>query len=1263
MEACVFFGFMAGTRPKPDAGKAVIVDNTPPVIEDAREGPSFVRKTPRLPSLERVLETQNAGIDGQLVAYIPVKNNFQVLSTGDEGEASEQEDLNINKSKDDNDEWGVDGSDKDDNVVEQAIAVQGNEENNDQVLRAFASSQHVMGGNVAPFNPNTNWFDESEKEEGNEFIEVVTFQVVFDSINCVLTAVYARTSIVERRRLWLDIEDIKCRFVSGPWIVVGDFNVVLGAHEKKGGAPVSRLSCEEFQAMSDICELIHVDTKGAQFTWARRRGVRGNVELRLDRCLVNLHWLDSWDSFTCSTLPRLCSDHNPLLITFSKSAGVRRSRFRFQKMWLEHKDFHAFVKLCWGSSATYGCPLTTLQHKLRVLRKALRSWNWEVFGDVNRRVDHALAELEALQLSIANSGGSEVDFAKEMELQANLTDSLRVQESFLQEKSRLRWLTEGDRNSSFFQTMCRIRKAQSSITYLKAGDRVLEDPDSIKNHIVDYYMNLFSNQRGCQDTGLVTRTIPSLVTELENEKLIALPSHEEVLSAVKGMDSASAPGPDGFNGYFFVSCWDIVGDEVVAAVQYFFRFDCIMSTSECFNLLDNKCYGGNVAIKVDITKAFDTLSWDFLLSVLQAFGFHQVFLGWIKALLHSAKLSLLVNGSSEGYFSCGRGVRQGDPLSPLLFCLAEEVLSRGIDNLVITGQVHTISSPRGVCVPSHVLFADDVMVFCRGDQRSLNAIMQFFEEYGLNSGQIINRAKSSVFISKHIQRRQQSIVSSLGMKLGSTPFTYLGVPIFRGKPRSSYFQPITDKIRVRFSSWKGSMLSMAGRLQLIMSTIYSMLIHSFQVYQWPISLLRRLEVWCRNFLWSGSIDAHGVPLVAWKQCCSPLDEGGVGLKQLRVLNFSLLLKKAWDVFTSVSDGCTLLRTRFWRNGKLRRSYATSSIWPGVKHLWPHILENGKWLIGNGRRVLFWKDNFIGRPLYELFGLHDREANQLNILVADYISNGAWNFPTILQLHFPGVCDFVKQNVSISLSDHEDDQFIWTPSASGVLSARDAYNFLRPKFAVVSWGKLLWKNFIPPRMSLLAWKILKGHVLSEEFLQKRGISMASRCSLCHRHGESLEHIFLSCSFASNQARFDGVQPNVNKACNLIFGQVVASNKISSGCMNNGVFDLSILKNVGVPCKPSKAPCIVEVNWHPPLFGWVKVNTDGAWRSSSGQAGYGGLFRDFRGGVLGAFCSNFNMASSVAAEVMAVIKAIELAWVRDWKHVWLEVDSSLVINFLR
>ncbi|KAL6224830.1 hypothetical protein ACLB2K_003685 [Fragaria x ananassa] len=199
--------------------------------------------------------------------------------------------------------------------------------------------------------------------------------------------------MIHRRALWLDLADVMCRFVHGPWLVVGDFNVVLGSHEKKGGAPVCARSCEEFQAMSDICQLVHIDTKGAQFTWARRKGVRGNVELRLDRCLANLDWLDAWDQFDCFTLPRLSSDHNPLIMSFSKDFGARHSLFRFRKMWVEHSDFNDFVKQCWGSVVTYGCPLSMLQHKLRVLRKALRVWNWEVFGNIHKKVDDDLTAL------------------------------------------------------------------------------------------------------------------------------------------------------------------------------------------------------------------------------------------------------------------------------------------------------------------------------------------------------------------------------------------------------------------------------------------------------------------------------------------------------------------------------------------------------------------------------------------------------------------------------------------------------------------------------------------------------------------------------------------------------------------------------------------------------------------------------------------------------------------------------------------------------
>ncbi|PRQ23156.1 putative ribonuclease H-like domain-containing protein [Rosa chinensis] len=115
------------------------------------------------------------------------------------------------------------------------------------------------------------------------------------------------------------------------------------------------------------------------------------------------------------------------------------------------------------------------------------------------------------------------------------------------------------------------------------------------------------------------------------------------------------------------------------------------------------------------------------------------------------------------------------------------------------------------------------------------------------------------------------------------------------------------------------------------------------------------------------------------------------------------------------------------------------------------------------------------------------------------------------------------------------------------------------------------------------------------------------------------------------------------------------------MFNNVQELCVIKRMGAICKPRWAPRIIEVNWLTPPFGWIKVNTDGAWKMDSNQAGYGGVYRDYKGLVIGAFSSTLDIPSSVAAEVMAVIKAIELAWVRDWKYVWLEVNSSLILIF--
>ena len=166
---------------------------------------------------------------------------------------------------------------------------------------------------------------------------------------------------------------------------------------------------------------------------------------------------------------------------------------------------------------------------------------------------------------------------------------------------------------------------------------------------------------------------------------------------------------------------------------------------------------------------------------------------------------------------------------------------------------------------------------------------------------------------------------------------------------------------------------------------------------------------------------------------------------------------------------------------------------------------------------------MGKPLMEYFGLHGNMASLLSGKVADFVVNGQWNLPQLLSLHFPMVCDAIIR-VPLSSDPNEVDKLIWSPSTSGDLSAKIAYQFMRPHHPSLDWSKLIWSKYIAPRMSLLVWKVLCGRVLSEDFLQKRGISLASRCLLCRFDSESLEHIFLLCPFAksiwsSMVAKFD------------------------------------------------------------------------------------------------------------------------------------------------
>ena len=192
-----------------------------------------------------------------------------------------------------------------------------------------------------------------------------------------------------------------------------------------------------------------------------------------------------------------------------------------------------------------------------------------------------------------------------------------------------------------------------------------------------------------------------------------------------------------------------------------------------------------MAYKVDIHKSFDTLSFKFLLLVLRHFGFHPSFVGWISTILRSIILSFRINGSLLGFFPCSRGVRQGDPLSPLLFCFAEEVLSRCISKLVNDKKILHMASPQVYLTPSHILYNDDIFVFCRGrgDNKSLRNLSIFLKTYDDFSGQYVNNSTSSFFTMDNSARFVTKIQRILSYSHGCLPFNYLGVSILVSVPK------------------------------------------------------------------------------------------------------------------------------------------------------------------------------------------------------------------------------------------------------------------------------------------------------------------------------------------------------------------------------------------------------------------------------------------------------------------------------------------------
>lgn len=183
---------------------------------------------------------------------------------------------------------------------------------------------------------------------------------------------------------------------------------------------------------------------------------------------------------------------------------------------------------------------------------------------------------------------------------------------------------------------------------------------------------------------------------------------------------------------------------------------------ECFQWLKKKTKGkrGCVAIKLFMLKAYDRIEWDFVKVMLFLMGFPKGFINVIMKCVSTVSYQILIIGKLSRAFSSGKGLSQGNPLSPYLFILCANVLSGLISKEVSLHNINGLKVARNACIISHLFFMDDNVLFARANSREVEVVMNVLKRYQESSGKIVNLEKTEVSFSKNVAG--EKYVSCLG---------------------------------------------------------------------------------------------------------------------------------------------------------------------------------------------------------------------------------------------------------------------------------------------------------------------------------------------------------------------------------------------------------------------------------------------------------------------------------------------------------------------
>lgn len=515
---------------------------------------------------------------------------------------------------------------------------------------------------------------------------------------------------------------------------------------------------------------------------------------------------------------------------------------------------------------------------------------------------------------------------------------------------------------------------------------------------------------------------------------------------------------------------------------------------------------GDVAIKIDISKAYDRLDWGFLEHMMGKLGFSQRRIGLIMLCVKSVKYSVLVNGSLVGPIVPKHGLRQGCPLFPYLFIICAQGISSLLERDVARGDIHGVKVCRGAPSVSHLLLADDSFFFLRANNQECEKIKSIFSIYEKASGQAINFSKSGVFYSVNVDVGKQVELSNiLGISNSLGNGKYLGLPSMVGRNKSEIFGYLKDRLWKRINSWSGKFLSKAGREVLIKSVAQALPAYCMNVFLLPHNVTDRLEKMMNSFWWGlSSKMIAGIKWMSWDRLCVPKEKGGMGFRNLHGFNVAMLGKQGWKL---ISDSDALIsriyKAKYYPMGDFisaNLGHNPSFTWRSIWSSRALVVDGLRWKVGDGTNINIWQSPWL-RDLENPFieTPYDPDLDIVNVcdLIKDDTKRRNEDLITMVFSERDA-----NQILSILLNNKQGkDKRIWSHAANGQFSVKIGYHVMmnrmvrEEEYAVPGdWDKL-WALKIPPKVKCFLWRASRDCLPTRTRLQSMGVAIPITCPYC------------------------------------------------------------------------------------------------------------------------------------------------------------------------